>query len=287
MSRATRYADLERAIDAVVDSYADDGPINNLKSAALPNERRCIEALLHIQPALLMGFYSARGLNRDNLRFGLAEHLHRAHELLVEQIDRALSYNFHDNGRGDKPAAGAGEEVVLELFESLPELRRQLDGDVHAAFDRDVSANSIEEVVFSYPSIKAMTAYRVARRLWLAQVPMIPRILTEYAHRVAGIDIHPGAQIGERFFVDHGTGVVVGETSVIGDDVKLYQGVTLGALSIPRRGSRDKRHPTLEDDVTVYANANILGGDTVVGRGSIVGANVWLTESVPPGSRIF
>jgi serine O-acetyltransferase len=180
---------------------------------------------------------------------------------------------------------------VLRLLEKIPELRRVLNTDVRAAYDGDPAASSIEEVVFSYPSVQAITAYRVAHELYLDDVPMIPRIITEHSHSKSGIDINPGAEIGESFFIDHGTGVVIGATAVIGRNVKLYQGVTLGALSISRtqiNGRRgDKRHPTIEDDVTIYAGASIHGGDTVIGKGSVIGGNVWLTKSVPSGSKVF
>jgi serine O-acetyltransferase len=186
------------------------------------------------------------------------------------------------------PCPGSGEDVVMRLFQSIPEIRRLLDGDLDAAFQGDPSSESIDEVVFSYPSVAALTAYRVAHRLWQEGVPLIPRIISEHAHSRTGIDIHPGARIGERFFIDHGTGVVIGETAVIGDDVKLYQNVTLGALSVPRdRGDRRKRHPTLEDGVTVYSGATILGGDTIIGEGAVIGGNVWITKSVKPGAKIF
>ena len=195
-------------------------------------------------------------------------------------------------GRATEPKPeGWSEEVVLRLFHKIPELRRILNTDVRAAFEGDPAASSIEEVVFSYPSIRAISAYRVAHELFLDGVPMIPRIITEHAHSRSGIDINPGAQIGESFFIDHGTGVVIGATAVIGRKVKLYQGVTLGALSVSRGdingGRRDKRHPTIEDDVTIYAGASIHGGETVIGKGSVIGGNVWLTKSVPPGSKIF
>ena len=300
-----QYKELEGAIDAVVESYDLGRPIDNLESAALPNKRAAIEALRELQPVLFAGFYATRRLSRDNLRHTLAEHLYRAHDLLVEQIERALNYEAwigrseRKNGRAgngsgpsfqrpDAPPPGSGEDVVLALFSSIPEIRRLLDGDLEAAFRGDPSAESIDEVVFSYPSVAALTAHRVAHRLWQEGVPLLPRILTEHAHSRTGIDIHPGATIGERFFIDHGTGVVIGETAKIGNDVKLYQNVTLGALSVPRdRSDRRKRHPTLEDEVTVYSGATILGGDTVIGKGAVIGGNVWITKSVAPGKKIF
>jgi serine O-acetyltransferase len=182
---------------------------------------------------------------------------------------------------------------VLALLRKLPAQRRGPAGDATAAFRGDPSAASIEEVVFSDPGPRALTAHRIAHVLHAQGVPMIPRIIAEDAHSETGIDIHAGATIGERFFVDHGTGVVIGETTIIGNDVKIYQGVTLGALSVPRRRSArggqapEKRHPTIGDKVTIYSGAKILGGDTVIGTGSVIGGNVWIVESVPPGSRIF
>ncbi|MCB9630887.1 MAG: serine acetyltransferase [Sandaracinus sp.] len=287
MTPPKQYRALEEAIDAVSASYDRGQPIDNLESAALPNKQRCIEGLTELLPVLYMGFYATRALNRDNLRHAIAERMYRAHDLLVEQIERALTYQNWDGRCEDCPPPGSGEDIVLRLFAAIPEIRRVLNSDLEAAFEGDPAADSIEEIVFSYPSITAITAYRIAHELHEARVPMIPRILAEWAHGKTGIDIHPAAVIGERFFVDHGTGVVVGATAVIGHNVKLYQGVTLGALSVPRRGETRKRHPTLEDDVTVYAHATILGGDTVIGQGSVIGGNVWLVQSVPPGSKVF
>lgn len=284
MTEPRRFIELEAAIDAVAASYTGELEIDNLESAALPNERTVLDAFEHLKPALFMGFYATRDVNRDNLRFSLAERLYVAFSLLATQIERAHAYAPWVDG----PTSSA-EEVVLELLRRLPELRRRLEGDVHAAFIGDPSAGSIEEVIFSYPSIQAVTAYRVAHELRALGVRMIPRIIAEHAHKRTGIDINPGATIGERFFIDHGTGVVIGETAVIGNDVKIYQHVTLGALSIPDRSEDTtvQRHPTIEDEVTVYAGATILGGRTVIGRGSVIGGNVWLVRSVPPDSRVF
>ncbi len=281
---------LEAAIDAVVSSY--DGPeeINNLESAALPNRRAVVEAYQHLTQVLFVGFYSTRALNRSNLRHSVSEHLYPAYEILVDQLARARSYE-EQQSRVSPCAAGWAERVILELFGRLPALRRCLASDIRAAYDGDPAAASIEEVVFSYPGPRAITAHRIAHVLYELDVPLIPRIIAEDAHSDTGIDIHAGAKIGERFFIDHGTGVVIGETCEIGRDVKIYQGVTLGALSVqrPRLGAkvREKRHPTIGNHVTIYSGAKILGGDTVIGDGSIVGGNVWIVESVPPNSRIF
>ncbi len=284
-----RYDELERAIDAAVASYTGALQIDNLESAALPNKRAVVEAYQRLKPVLYLGFYSTRALDKHNLRHEISEHLYAVHHVLVEQIERALTYEQWMNRAERKLPAGSGEDVVLELMRAIPRLRRLLDGDVRAAYDGDPAARSVEEIVFSYPSIEAITAYRIAHELYRAGVPMIPRIIAEHAHAVTGIDINPGATIGERFFIDHGTGVVIGETAVIGDDVKLYQGVTLGALSVPHKVGEalGKRHPTIEDGVTIYSGATILGGDTVIGRGAVVGGNVWIVRSVPPGAKVF
>ncbi len=184
---------------------------------------------------------------------------------------------------------GVGPELVLQGFlPRLPAIRALLASDVEAAYEGDPAAKSYAEIVSSYPSVRAIAVFRVAHELHALGVPILPRLMTEYAHDRTGIDIHPGARIGRRFFIDHGTGVVIGETCEIGDNVRVYQGVTLGALS-PRHGEMlrgVKRHPSIEDDVTLYAGATILGGGTVIGRGSVIGGNVWLIESVPPDSRV-
>ena len=285
----TRYEELETVIDRVAGSYSGNREIDSLESAALPNRRAVIEALNHLKPVIYMGFYSTRPLNRGNLRYCISEHLHPAYEILVEQIGRALQYE-QTCGRATVPHdSDWSEAVVMRLFSMLPELRALMNEDVIAAFDGDPAAKSVEEVIFSYPAIQAITTHRMAHELYKDGVPMIPRILSEHAHGKTGIDIHPGAQIGRSFFIDHGTGVVIGETSIIGNHVKLYQGVTLGALS-PRRTEgalfrMRKRHPTIEDNVTIYSGATILG-DTVIGEGSVIGGNVWLVESVPPHSKV-
>jgi serine O-acetyltransferase len=283
--------ELERAIDAIVSSY--DGPedINNLESAALPNRRLVIEAFEHIKAVIYLGFYSTGSLNRDNLRYSLSQHLYPAYEILTEQIARAVSYEQQHRCARLARAPTYSEDVVLRLFHGLPGIRRLLNSDVLAAYEGDPAAASLEEIIFSYPSIAAITAYRIGHVLHNEHVPMIPRIIGYYAHGRTGIDIHPGAHIGERFFIDHGTGVVIGETARIGNNVKMYQGVTLGALSARRSdltaNSNAKRHPTIEDNVTIYSGATILGGDTVIGENSTIGGNVWLVRSVPPNSKIF
>jgi serine O-acetyltransferase len=176
---------------------------------------------------------------------------------------------------------------VEQFFNSFPEIAKKLDADVQAAYLGDPAAYSKEEVIITYPGFYAVCIYRFAHSLWNLKVPLLPRLMSEYAHEKTGIDIHPGAQVDESFFIDHGTGVVIGETAIIGKNVKIYQGVTLGALSVKKKLQSTKRHPTIEDDVVIYANSIILGGETTVGKGSVIGGNVWLTQSMPAGSVVF
>jgi serine O-acetyltransferase len=282
---------LEQAIDEVAKSYALGRPIDSLETTALPNRRKIIEGLHHLEHVAFMGFYSTKALSSRNLRHYIAEHIHCAAGLLVEQIARAVGYARKGGGAPEAQDQAWSEDVVSRLFARMPAVRESLALDIQAAFDGDPAAKSIEEIVFSYPAVQAICTYRLAHELYVQNVPMVPRIMAEHAHNLTGIEIHPGARIGKRFFIDHGTGVVIGETSVLGDDVKLYQGVTLGALSMPRDADGElireaRRHPKLENGVTIYAGATILGGETVIGENSVIGSNVWITESVPPNTRV-
>src|ERR1051326_2706534 len=288
MTDRQRTTQLEEVVGEVAASYAAGRLIDSLGSAQLPNKRQVIDALNHLKATMYLGYYSPGSLDEANVRFAVAAHLYPAFDILVEQTRRAANYEGFRTA-GVSRDADWPETVVLNLLRNVPAIRALLSKDVLAAFQGDPAANSVEEVIFSYPSIEAITIHRIAHELSREHVPMLPRIMSEHAHATTGIDIHPGAQIGESFFIDHGTGVVVGETCVIGNNVKLYQGVTLGALSLARgvaSAPDRRRHPTIEDDVTIYSGAPILGGETVIGAGSVIGGNAWLVESVPPGSRI-
>jgi serine O-acetyltransferase len=222
----------------------------------------------------------------------------RAKQLLRFRVDRAelrsevpaIAQGLFDLlSQLELPAGTTAEALTIRFVERLVELRRMLSLDVEAAYAGDPAAKGFDEIVLAYPAIRALAIHRIAHELYGYGVPLLPRVMSEYAHDRTGIDIHPGAQIGRSFFIDHGTGIVVGETAVIGDRVRLYQGVTIGATSLRDSASLrgKKRHPTIEDDVTIYAGATILGGETVIGAGSVIGGNVWLTQSVPPGSRVM
>ena len=288
---AQRPSELEDVISEVAASYRAGRLIDSLSSAQLPNKRQVIEALGHLKAVMYLGYYATGMVEEEKVHYAVSSHLYPAYEIFVEQIRRAASYEgFRNAGVSRDPAWPM--QVTMRLFHRIPALRALLSKDVLAAFQGDPAANSVEEVIFSYPSIDAITVHRIAHELYREKVPMLPRIMAEHAHSCSGIDIHPWAQIGESFFIDHGTGVVIGETTVIGKNVKIYQGVTLGALSLERGATGTetqagaKRHPTIEDNATIYAGATILGGDTVIGAGSIIGGNVWLVESVPPGTRL-
>ncbi len=284
---AQHPSELEDVITAVAESYSAGRLIDSLGTATLPNKRQVIEALGHLKAVMYLGYYATGHLDESRVRYSVAAHLYPAYEILVEQIRRAINYEGFRTAGAPRPPEWP-QTVTLQLLQSIPRIRTLLSKDVLAAFQGDPAANSVEEIIFSYPSIEAITTHRIAHDLHVRGVPMLPRIMGEHAHSLSGIDIHPGAQVGESFFIDHGTGVVIGETCTIGDNVKIYQGVTLGALSVERGpgGRGTKRHPTIEDNVTIYAGATILGGKTVIGAGSVVGGNVWLVESVPPKSHI-
>ncbi len=279
---------IERAV-ASVEQRAT--PLFHSSADPIPQKREVIAILRGCQEVLFPGYFGEQELYKGNLRYHLGDQLYKLARCLRREVAKAFLMPGPDSLEQRQAEIRAGE-VVFAFLTGLPEIMELVAGDVEAAYDGDPAATGFEEIIMAYPGVKAVYTYRLANLLYLANVPLIPRIMTEFAHNETGVDIHPGATIGRHFFIDHGTGVVIGETTEIGDRVKLYQGVTLGALSFPKdergrlvRGS--KRHPTIEDDVVVYAGATILGGDTVIGRGAVIGGNVWLTSSVPPGTRVM
>lgn len=206
-----------------------------------------------------------------------------SHQAKLEQ----LKYQLHILILSVTEDKAMAKEKTDALFNTLEDIHSKLEEDLETVLKFDPAANTTDEVLLSYPGFFATAAYRVAHELWLLDIPVIPRIITESVHRKTGIDIHPAATIGRRFFIDHGTGIVIGETTLIGNDVKIYQGVTLGALSVEKEHAKTKRHPTIENEVVIYANATILGGATIIGNHSVIGGNVWLTHSVPPYSLVY
>jgi len=265
----------------------------------LPNKESVVEALIVLRDIMFPGTMTHEDIHRAELSVYLEERLSRAFRLLSAEIATALPLRWtsrYAQVTGAKREVGdlrgEAERLTGELVRQLPRIRERLVRDVEAAYDGDPAALSFAEVILTYPGLAAITSHRIAHELYALNVPAVPRIMSEWTHAQTGIDIHPGANIGEQFFIDHGTGVVIGETTDLGNNVKLYQGVTLGAKSFPLDEHGNpikgiKRHPTLEDDVIVYAGATILGGDTVIGRGSTIGANVSLMRSVPPKTTVL
>jgi serine O-acetyltransferase len=256
----------------------------------LPSREAVLECVEGIRSAFFPGYFGTTDLHDESLHYYIGATLDRVVRSLEEQIRRGLAFvERHDFERCEHCATRA-TEMVHQFLTRLPEVRRLAASDVDAAYEGDPALKTKDEAIFSYPGVFAVTSQRIAHELYVLGVPLIPRMITEHAHSLTGVDIHPGARIGERFFIDHGTGVVIGETAVLGNHVTLYQGVTLGAKSFPKdeKGNPIKgidRHPVVEDDVVVYAGATILGRVTI-GRGSSIGGNVWLTHGVPPGSRV-
>jgi serine O-acetyltransferase len=285
---------LPEITEAIVGTYTECGRTSHLGHKPLPSREAVGDILEDLLDILYPGYFRRQNLHIGNVEYHIGDLIDGLHDQLTTQITRALRHE-HDCTRPEDreplDLEAMAQQKAVDLLRRLPDVRMDLEQDVQAAFEGDPAAKSQHEIIFCYPGLKAVSVYRVAHELLLVGVPLIPRMMTERAHTETGIDIHPGARIKPGFFIDHGTGVVIGETCDIGGNVKLYQGVTLGALSFPRDASGNiirgmKRHPTLEDDVVVYANATILGGDTVVGRNAVIGSNVWLTHSVPPGTVV-
>jgi len=258
--------------------------------AVLPSREAVIQVVEELRSVLFPGYFGTSDLREENLHYFIGATLEKACRALEEQVRRAVAFTDRHDYHACGHCAEAARRAVEAFLGRLTEVRRLCASDVEAAYEGDPALKSRDEAIFAYPGVFAVTNQRIAHELHLLEVPLIPRIITEHAHTVTGIDIHPGASIGEKFFIDHGTGVVVGETSRIGRNVRLYQGVTLGAKSFPldENGKPIKgidRHPIVEDDVVIYAGATILGRN-VIGQGSSIGGNVWLTTGVPPNSRI-
>ncbi len=292
MSADASRPTVDEMTERMLASYEVDSRTRHIDAGVFPDRACAIELIDLLRDLLFPGYFTGKTLTADNVRDHTASVVARVREAMEHLVDQALTYHALQSSKGtSEDPSQKTRDITDAFFERIPEIRRLLGTDVQAAFDGDPAARNIDETVYTYPGVLAVFTHRVAHALYQLGVPLLPRLMSEHVHQTTGVDIHPGASIGESFFIDHGTGVVIGQTAVLGNRVKLYQGVTLGAMSFPKDGEgrliRDtKRHPTLEDDVTVYANATILGGNTVVGRGSIVGGSVFLTKSVPPGHYV-
>ena len=282
---------LPKLTDRIVQTYCDIGTINHLGHCPLPNHDDVVSAIEDLKDVIYPGYRRREGLHMGNITYHVGDLIDGLHDKLTTQIARALRHadrvaTGRDScGDRDTDYEAKGQAMAIAYLERIPELRRVLAMDVQAAYDGDPACKNLDEVIFCYPGLEAVTVFRLAHQLLELGVPFIPRMMTEWVHQKTGIDIHPGATIGDYFFIDHGTGVVIGETCEIGNHVKLYQGVTLGALSFDTDAQGNlvrgqKRHPTIEDHVVIYANATVLGGETVIGHHAVIGSSVWLTRGI-------
>jgi serine O-acetyltransferase len=289
--------DLPNLTDRIVESYSKETLINHLGHCPLPRYEVVISAVHDLFDIFYPGYRRREGLHIGNVTYHVGNLIDGLHDKLTLQIARAVEHEDRvKKGSGCTDSKtdfeAKGQALTIQFLEMIPQLRKTLSSDVKAAYDGDPACKSHDEVIFCYPGLEAITAHRIAHELYRLQVPFIPRMISEWAHKETGIDIHPGAKIGNHFFIDHGTGVVIGETCVIGDYVKIYQGVTLGAISFPKDAHGNllreaKRHPTIEDRVVIYANATVLGGKTVIGHDSVIGSSVWVTGSIEPHTTVL
>jgi len=282
---------LSNIIKQILGNYSTDRGINHIEGSNLPSREAVEEIVLDLTNVIFPGYYDKQEISFEEIRLYIWETIVSIYHNLSRQILKGLKTQDINKNLNEDQVVSQAVNKTIRFLSLIPAVREKLNYDVEAAFEGDPAAKNFDEIILSYPGLFAVTVYRLAHELFHLEVPLIPRIMTEFAHRSTGIDIHPGAHIGDSFFIDHGTGVVIGETSFIGNNVRIYQGVTLGALSFKKdpdgkivRGG--KRHPTIEDNVVIYSGATILGGETVIGKNSVIGGNVWLLESVPPSTTI-
>ncbi len=279
-------------VDDIMVSYEKFGGMDHLEGRDLPSKKVVIEVLEDLFSILFPGYLGDSEVTKANIKYHLGLKITSVYTRLTDETEKSLKYICRKISECPQDLCQKRAHVVSrDLLDKLPEIRSKLSGDIQAAYSGDPAAVSNDEVILSYPCVLAITTYRIAHELYLSGVPLIPRIMSEHMHSLTGIDIHPGAKIGKNFFIDHGTGVVIGETAEIGDNVKLYQGVTLGALSFPKDEKGNiikgrKRHPTVGNNVVIYSGATLLGAETVVGDNSVIGGNVWVTGPVAPGTKI-
>lgn len=282
---------LSDILENIIETSNDSQCFTHIDYEPIPYEGYVIDIINLLREVLFPGYFAREKIDPINLKYKIGQSVSVLFDMLSEQIAHSIRHECFRYALPCSECEEQGQRISLSLLESIPSIRKKLATDILAMYDGDPAAKSYDEIIFSYPGIFAMSVHRVANKLFELQVPLLPRIMSEHAHSLTGIDIHPGAKIGERFVIDHGTGVVIGETTEIGKNVRIYQGVTLGALSLPKDAGEKlrgkKRHPTIEDDVIIYSGTTILGGDTVIGSRSVIGGNVWITESVPPDTKVI
>lgn len=281
-------SEIDGLLENILSDYEKGRDIDNINTFDHPQKEIVIEIVEKLRNIVFPGYFKNKTYRVYTVRNNTTMLLEDVLFNLIRQISIVLRYVPEYENTDEKTIASEAEKLALCFLETIPKIREYADTDVQAAFNGDPAAFNKDEIIISYPGLFAVLVNRIAHELYLLGVPLIPRIMTEYAHSETGIDIHPGATIGKYFFIDHGTGIVIGETTIIGDNVKIYQGVTLGALST--RGGQSlkskKRHPTIEDNVTIYSGASILGGETVVGKNVVVGGNAFITKSIPEGAKV-
>lgn len=277
--------------EKIIESCSDNECYTHIDYDPIPSNLSVVEIINRFKEILFPGYFSIGKVHPANLKYNMGQTVSILFDILSEQITNSIRHEClrYDNDCTD--CGMRGQEVAIDVLESVPAIRKVLAADVKATYGGDPAARSHDEIIFSYPGIFAITVQRVAHKIFNHDVPLLPRVMTEHAHNITGIDIHPGARIGEGFVIDHGTGVVIGETAEIGKRVRIYQGVTIGALSLPQEAGEQfrgkKRHPTIEDEVIIYSGATILGGETVIGTRSVIGGNVWITKSIPPDTKVL
>lgn len=288
---SSQHTKIPPVVKKLVESWKTEECFDHISPVALPSHDAVVEIIHKARSILFPGYFTKAKLHQANLEYFIGRETTDLYEMLVEQISMAIR---HDCRRHELPCTNCDQlshKLSFSFIESLPKVTSLLTADIRATLAGDPATKSTDEVIFCYPGLLAISIFRLAHELFKLKVPIIPRIMTEYAHGQTGIDIHPGATIGPGLFIDHGTGVVIGETTIIGKGVRIYQGVTLGALSLPRDAGeklyKKKRHPTIEDFVIIYSNTTILGGDTVIGEGAVIGGNIWLTQSVESGTKVL
>ena len=275
---------IEQVVDSILSDYSLGRDIDRMDSFSRPDKDVVIDIIEKLRRIVFPGYFKDKTYQIYNAKHNLSMLI----EDVMYNLNQQIVLVFRNTGMDEAAAQEKAQEVCLAFFQRIPQVRAMVQTDLEASYEGDPAATGMAEIIFAYPGLFAITVYRLAHELYVLGVPMLPRIMTEHAHSITGIDIHPGATVGKYFFIDHGTGIVVGETTVIGDNVKLYQGVTLGALST--RGGQSlrgvRRHPTIEDRVTIYAGASVLGGDTVIGRDCVIGSNAFITASIDPCTTV-
>ena len=288
MSNMIQGEEIDHIIKTIFADLDGEKTIDEINLYNKPNKAEVHELIQDLFGIIYPGYFRDRSYKTYNPKNNLAVTIEDVFYHLSKQIFLALTYRKGQENLSDEEREQESYRICKGFFDKIPQIREYVETDLQAAYDGDPAASCMEEIILAYPGLMAITVYRIAHELYVAQVPVLPRLMTEYAHTLTGIDIHPGATIGKYFFIDHGTGIVVGETSIIGRNVKIYRGVTIGALSTRggQKLSGKKRHPTICDNVTIYANASILGGDTIIGENTVIGGNAFITSSISANTRV-